>query len=209
MSELITNHTDQKSTIAFFDFDGTITSQDSLACFLKETLGIPRFYMGVLSMMPILLAYKLKLLSNHDAKEKFIAHYFKGWKIDDFKKSADSYSQNGIDCIVRPDAREKLKWHQDQGHKVVVVSASIESWLQLWCDNNKYELIGTKLEIKNGEVTGKFSTRNCYGQEKVNRITNKYSLEDYKDIYAYGDSRGDQEMIAISNHPNYRQFKLK
>jgi HAD superfamily hydrolase (TIGR01490 family) len=208
LPEILTKYTDQK-TIAFFDFDGTITSQDSLVCFLKETFGSPRFYLGVFSMMPVLLAYKLKLLSNHDAKEKFIAHYFKGWSVDDFKKSADSYSQNGIDIIVRPDAKEKLQWHQDQGHKVVVVSASIESWLQLWCDNNKYELIGTKLEIKNGKVTGKFSTRNCYGQEKVNRITNNYSLEDYSDIYAYGDSMGDREMISISNHPNYRQFKMK
>jgi len=201
---------DQEQTaIAFFDFDGTITSKDSLACFLKSALGSGQFYAGVIFMAPVLLAYKLKLLSNHDAKEKFIGHFFKGWKADNFQKIADKYSEEGIDIIVRPDASEKLTWHKQQGHKVVIVSASIECWLQNWCEKNDFELIGTRLEIENGEVTGKFSSRNCYGQEKVNRINNRYSLTDYSEIYAYGDSRGDREMLDISNHPHFRYFKRK
>ncbi len=199
----------ENNSIAFFDFDGTITSQDSLVCFLKSAIGVGRFYSGVFFMLPVIVAFKLKLLSNHDAKEKFIAHYFKGWRSDEFQKVADQYSENSIDLIVRPDALEKLKWHKQQGHKVVVVSASIESWLKRWCEKNGIELIGTRLKMENGAVTGKFETRNCYGQEKVNRIKKHYSLGEYEVIYAYGDSRGDREMLDMAHQPNFRSFKKK
>lgn len=199
----------QPNSIAFFDFDGTITFKDSLADFLKSAFGVSGFYRGVVAMLPVLMAYKLKLLSNHDAKEKFIAHYFKGWQENQFQQKADDYSEHGIASIVRSDAAEKLAWHKSQGHKIVIVSASIENWLHTWCIKNGFELVGTRLEVENGEITGKFSTRNCYGQEKVNRINSLYSLSEFQEVYAYGDSRGDREMLAIASQPSFRCFTKK
>ena len=192
--------------IAFFDFDGTITTQDSLPDFIKFAIGKPKYYLGLCLLSPILLAYVLKLLPNHIAKEKMISYFFKGWPEKNFQTVADEYAALQIDKIVRPKALEKLRWHQEQGHKVVIVSASMKSWLKKWCDTQNVELISTQLEIKQGKLTGKFATKNCHGKEKVNRIKEQYSLQDYSYIYAYGDSSGDKDMLKLANEAFYKPF---
>ena len=192
--------------IAFFDFDGTITTQDSLPDFIKFAIGKPKYYLGLCLLSPILLAYVLKLLPNHSAKEKMISYFFKGWPEKNFQTVADEYAALQIDKIVRPKALEKLRWHQEQGHKVVIVSASMKSWLKKWCDTQNVELISTQLEIKQGKLTGKFATKNCHGKEKVNRIKEQYSLQDYSYIYAYGDSSGDKDKLKLANEAFYKPF---
>ena len=192
--------------IVFFDFDGTITTKDSLFEFLKFTIGSFEYYKGSMALSPMLLAYKLKVIPNNIAKEKLIAHFFKGWDSIHFKDIANKYSIEEIDKIIRPKALEKLIWHIENGHKVVIVSASIECWLKGWCDKNNLELLGTKLEVKESLITGRFATNNCYGIEKVNRIKENYNLKDYEVIYAYGDSIGDKQMLDLAHKKYYKYF---
>jgi len=192
--------------IAFFDFDGTITSGDSLIKFIRFAVGNTRFIWGMILRSPMLTAYKLKLIPNYKAKQYMLSYFFKGMCEEKFMQVANEYSLKHIDTIVRPKAMEKVKWHKDQGHTVVVVSASIECWLKPWCDKNNIDLIATHLEIENGKLTGKFVTKNCYGIEKVNRIKERYNLAEYSVIYAYGDSSGDKEMLSIANKPHYKYF---
>ena len=155
----------------------------------------------------MLIVYKLKLIPNYKAKQWMLSYFFKGMNEQQFYKVAEEYSLNHIDTIVRPEAMEKIAWHKDQGHKVVVVSASIECWLKPWCVQNDLDIIATKLEIKNGLVTGKFLTKNCYGIEKANRVRETYNLNDYEYIYAYGDSRGDKELLELADETFYKPFR--
>lgn len=192
--------------IAFFDFDGTITTKDSLACFIQYAVGKPAYYFGLLRLLPILIKYKLKLVPNHAAKETMLAYFFKGWHSIRFNKIANQYSTSEINKIIRKNAMQKIIWHQQQGHEVVIVSASLDAWLRVWCQNNNLELIATGIEIKNGTLTGKLSTKNCYGKEKVNRINQQYDLSTYDIIFSYGDSIGDQEMLCIATHKHYKYF---
>jgi len=193
--------------IAFFDFDGTITNKDSLVDFIQYAVGKRAYYQGLFVLSPILVAYTLKLIPNHIAKEKLISHFFKGWDLDKFSQLAEKYSLEQIDKIVRPKALDKINWHKEQGHKVVIVSASMENWLKAWCDEANVALISTKLEVKNNKLTGKFSTKNCYGLEKVTRVKVEYELCQFNYIYAYGDSRGDRELLALANKSIYKPFK--
>ena len=193
-------------SIAFFDFDGTISTKDSLVEFIKFSVGKYRYYYGLLRLSPLLVLYILKIIPNNIAKEKLLSNYFKDWDIEEFEKLAEKYSETELNHIIKPSAIEKIKWHQEQGHKVVVVSASIDSWLQKWCDYYQIELIATQLEFKNGKLTGRFATKNCYGIEKVNRIKAQFDLSKFEHIYAYGDSAGDKEMLAISTYPHYKLF---
>ncbi len=62
-------------------------------------------------------------------------------------------------------------------------------------------------KIKNGIVTGKFSTKNCYGIEKANRVQEVYNFDDYDHIYAYGDSRGDKELLELADESFYKPFR--
>ena len=194
-------------TIALFDFDGTITTKDSLAEFIKFAVGKQDYYLGLLKISPILMAYILKIIPNYRAKEKMISHFFKGYPSDTFNEIAQIYSLNEIDKIVRTQAIEKIQWHKNNGHKVVIVSASMENWLVAWCKQHELELIATGLEIKDSKLTGKFSTKNCYGKEKLRRVQKKYDLSDFDEIYAYGDSSGDKNLLEVANHSFYKPFR--
>jgi HAD superfamily hydrolase (TIGR01490 family) len=193
--------------LALFDFDGTITTKDSMVEFIQYAVGKKKYYFGLLRLSPILVAYRLKLYPNDKAKEKLLAYFFKEISIKAFQKLVISYDANELDKIVRKEATEKILWHKKQGDEVVVVSASMECWLKLWCDRQNVKLIATKLEIENGKFTGKFATQNCYGQEKVTRLQALYPTEKYSHIYAYGDSQGDRELLALADEAFYKPFR--
>jgi HAD superfamily hydrolase (TIGR01490 family) len=193
--------------IAFFDFDGTITSRDSLPDFIAFAVGKPKYYLGLFILSPILFLYVIKIIPNDIAKQKLLSHFFKDWKVDRFEKIAEQYSLLRIDIIVRSDAIERISWHQLRGDKVVVVSASVECWLSKWCENNNLGLIATQLESHAGSLTGRFKTKNCHGLEKVNRINREYCIADFEKTYAYGDSSGDREMLVMADNKYYRCFK--
>ena len=193
--------------IALFDFDGTITTDDSLLKFIRFVVGDRRFLLGLVVLSPMLVLYKLKLIPNYKAKQKMLSWFFKGMSKEAFLKVANEYSLVHIDKILRPKAIEKINWHKNQGHKVVVVSASIEFWLRPWCEKNGLELIATKLEIKDDIVTGKLLSKNCYGVEKVNRIKEIYNLKDFEYIYSYGDSSGDKQMLELAHEKFYKPFR--
>ena len=195
------------SAIAFFDFDGTITTDDSLLKFIRFVVGDRRFLLGLVFLSPMLVLYKLKIIPNYKAKQYMLSWFFKGMSQKRFWEVANAYSLNHIDKIVRPKAMEKIVWHKAQGHQVVIVSASIDCWLRPWCEKNGLELLATKLEIKDGFVTGKLLTNNCYGVEKINRIKEVYNLENFDYIYAYGDSSGDKQMLELAHEKFYKPFR--
>lgn len=193
--------------IAFFDFDGTITTDDSLLKFIRFVVGNFKFMQGLAALSPVLILYKLKVIPNYKAKQMMLSYFFKGMSEKSFSEVAKKYSLEHIDSIVREDAMKQIQWHRANGHRVVVVSASLECWLYPWCEKNGLELIGTRLEILDGIITGRLLTKNCYGIEKVNRIRARYNLEEYEYIYAYGDSSGDREMLELAQKKAYKPFR--
>jgi HAD superfamily hydrolase (TIGR01490 family) len=136
-----------------------------------------------------------------------LSYFFKGMDEQRFLNVAKEYSLKHIDEILRSKAMEKIVWHKEQGHKVVVVSASMECWLKPWCNKNGLDVIATKIEIKEGMVTGKFLSKNCYGIEKANKVKEAYNLSDYDYIYAYGDTRGDKELLELADENFYKPFR--
>lgn len=193
-------------TIAAFDFDGTITTKDTLIDFLCFSFGRKAFFLGMMKISFVLVLFKLRLISNHSAKEKMFASFFKGMKIKKFTKLCQSYSIK-IDKILNTRAMEKLNWHKHQGHSIVIVSASLENWIVPWAQNNDiHTIIGTQVEISNELITGKFSTKNCYGSEKVNRLLALFPNRKEYQLYTYGDSRGDRELLEASDYKFLKCF---
>jgi len=193
--------------IAFFDFDGTITTDDSLIKFIRFVVGDFKFLFGMLILSPMLVFYKIKLIPNYKAKQYMLSYFFNGMKKEKFLDVSNQYSLYHIKTILREKAMQKIEWHKKNGHIIVVVSASISCWLKPWCDIENINLISTELEFKNNKVSGVLKTKNCYGIEKVNRIKEIYKLSDFDFIYAYGDSRGDIEMLKLANEQFYKPFR--
>lgn len=193
--------------LALFDFDGTITFKDSLKDFIIYAVGKYEFYFSLVYLSPILVLYKIKIIPNHFAKRKLLSYHFKNWERDKLREVGKNYSRYRIEKIIRPAALRRLEWHKASGHEVVIVSASACLWLSEWCVINALELICTQLEYSDNKMTGRFSTKNCYGEEKVSRIREYFDLSEYQFIYAYGDSKGDKELLQMADRPFYKPFR--
>ncbi len=198
---------DKNSILALFDFDGTITNKDSLFDFLKFSVGSTDYYVKLFLLIPVFLKFFMGKISNSQAKEKVFKFFYKDWPIDKFQKVSNNYSLNKINLIVKKSAVEKIEWHKKNNHQIIIVSASIENYLEEWCRQNQLELLGTKLEILENKITGKFITPNCNGEEKVKRIQNRINLSEFNLIYAYGNSKGDLPMLNLADFKYYKNFK--
>lgn len=190
-----------RNIIVAFDFDGTITSRDTLFDFIKFYAGAKKLFKGLIILSPILVSYKLGLIKNDTAKQKLISHFFKGQSIEKFNQISQDYVQR-IQEITRLEVLEKIRWHQAQKHTIIIVSASISNWIKPWAKEIGIEtVLATEILIKNNLIEGTFSSKNCYGQEKVNRLLTKFPNRSEYTLYAYGDSDGDKELLALSDYP--------
>lgn len=193
--------------LAIFDFDGTITKNDSFMRFLFFTHDPLKAVIKASLLSPVLLLYVLKLFPNWKTKMMVFDLFYRGCLEQTFNAWGIAYAQNVIPRMVKPSARGRLNWHKDQGHKIVIVSASFENYLKPWCDKEGFDCIGTKVEIRDNRLTGRFATLNCYGEEKVRRIKEAYDLKNFDYIYAYGDTKGDLPLKQIASKFHYRSFK--
>jgi len=194
-------------TIAFFDFDGTITYKDSFIDFLKfYKKSNYKLFFDYVILLPFFILYFFKLLSRDEIKEKILTRIFKGVRKDSFLEVTKKYSLECIDAFIIPTALDQINKHIKQGDTVVIVSASLSQWLAPWCKKHNINLIATEIEFINDIATGKLYGKNCYGIEKVNKIKQQYCLDNFDQIYAYGNSRGDHEMLEIAHKKYYKYF---
>lgn len=194
--------------IAAFDFDGTITRKDTLIEFLRFAGGSTRFYAVFALYSPLLVLMKLKLYSNQKAKEKIFAHYFKGMPIGQFDDLCRRFFEQKGQSLIYTDAKAQIAKHKAQGDEVVIISASIENWVRYFADALQSDkLLATQVEVQNGKITGHFHTANCYGKEKVNRLLSVCPERGQYYLIAYGDSRGDKEVLQFADESHYKQFR--
>lgn len=193
--------------IAFFDFDGTITTKDTLVEVIRYQHGTFKCYLGFLLNSPFVLAYKLGIITNQKAKEQVLKFFFRKMPLEKFQEGCDGFAREAIPALLRKKAVKEIQLLKDSGAEVVIVTASAENWLQEWCRSMQLSLIGTKLEIKDGRMTGNISGRNCHGNEKVQRITAAYDIAGYKEIYCYGDTKSDKPMLSLATFPFYKPFR--
>jgi phosphatidylglycerophosphatase C len=196
-----------KKGIAFFDFDGTITTKDTLLVFIRYCKGTLPFYIGFLLNSPWLVAYKLKIISNQKAKERVLRYFFKGTTAEAFDEYCRKFANEAIPPLIRPGALEEIKKLQTEGVTVVIVSASPANWVTRWAEKHGLLTIATILETKGGKLTGHIVDKNCHGEEKVCRIEKQYTLSDYETVYAYGDSSGDKPMLNLAKYKHYKPFR--
>lgn len=168
-----------------YDFDKTIYDGDSsvdfyLFCLKRKPLIIIYLPMQV----GAIILYKLKMLTKERMKECFFA-FFRLMK--------------GIDNLVidfwNVNDKKLKSWYLKQNHSQdVIISASPEFLLKPCCDKLKVKkLIATKVD----KLTGRFNSKNCYGQEKVKRFNEE--MPDAIISSMYSDSYSDRPLLELAN----------
>jgi len=185
--------------IIFSDFDGTLTTKDSMMSIIIYQRGRLGLVLALLRILPWLILMFMGRYSNQRTKERLLHHCFGRMTVEEFnyfcQRFADSHRH-----ILRNNLYDKLVDAKANGDEVVVVTASPENWVSRLVP--EFKVLGTKMEF-NPCFTGRFLTPNCYAQEKVNRILAAYpELETDRSSFhvtAFGDSRGDKEMLEFAD----------
>jgi phosphatidylglycerophosphatase C len=195
------------SRLVLFDFDGTITTKDTLLEFIRFYHGNGKFLAGFALSSPWLVLMKLKIIPNWRAKEKILEWFFAGEELTRFDARCAQFCRDVVPTLIRNEALKTIRQHQAEGATVVVISASAANWVEPWCKEHRLPCLATQLEVKSGRITGRIKGINCYGAEKESRIRAAYKLKDFDEILAYGDSSGDREMLALASKKFYRPFR--
>ena len=176
--------------------------------FLYYYAGPLAFIRDIARSAPTLTVYGLHLMKNDVAKERVLKKFLAGTPLATLQGYGQAFARDRLPGLVRPRALRRLQWHQKLGHQIVIVSASLDLYLKPWAAALGVDhVLCTLLDADgNGQVSGRLGAANCYGPEKLRRL--REVLGDTSDylLYAYGDSRGDRELLASADYSFYRSM---
>ena len=195
-------------TIHAFDFDGTLTRRDTLIEFIRYVKGNKEFLIGFLKHLHLLILMKIGIMPNWKTKRIIFQYFFGGMTLEKFNEYCEKFAKEKASLLRKKGMVAVNKAVMD-GDQVVIISASIENWVEPFFRfqvSNNINIIGTKIQVVDGKLTGRFLTKNCYGEEKVRRLLEQYpDRKEYK-LVAYGDSRGDHALLDFADEGHYREF---
>lgn len=198
-----------KPRIAAFDFDGTLTWKDSFNAFLMYACGPLKLGRTILANPGPFLGYA-KTRDRGALKSQFLYSLLGGISQADLEILIQAFVSVAGRSLFRPDAL--LKWDSlaDTGVKRVIVTASPELLVgPFGALIGADRVIGTKLGFSaDGRLLPDLDGINCRGEEKMCRLRAVFG-DDMDLDQAYGDTVGDDAMIAAAREGHYRVFKQK
>ncbi|MCB0975938.1 MAG: HAD-IB family hydrolase [Acidimicrobiales bacterium] len=193
--------------LAAFDFDGTITRRDTLFGFLRFTFGDAALCRSLAKCVPTVARARLGIghgdVHPRDAgKIVLLRSLTAGHTPTEMAESGRSYASR-LPARFRPDVTARLDWHRAEGHDVVIVSASLKYYLEPLRDRlGLLDVLACEMAVGDaGTLTGELARPNVRGPEKEVRLREWMSTRDrYDTIWAYGNSSGDKELLAMADH---------
>ena len=195
-----------KSNIAaFFDFDETIIDINSSKVgfkWLYENKMLSKWF--ILKVIITGMLYEANLISEKHMADGMVIFY-KGKKLSFFSDRAEKFYNDLLKPHLIPQIVDKIRYHKDRGHILVIVSGSIRYYLEPVARDLGFDhLVCTELEEGvDGLLTGKPKSHICLGKNKqlmtidlVNKL--KINLDE---SYAYGNSQADIHLLKMVGNP--------
>ena len=191
--------------LVLFDFDGTLTKGDSFPAFLWFATPFSSMISGVFQLLFQLPQFFLLPAEKRAerAKAVVLSAFIGGKNRTTLLDLGRQFYQQRMQKMLRTELLETLRNYRDAGDMVVLVSASIDIWLQPFCEAEGISLICTELAYEQEVFKGTFSTQNCNREEKARRIRDAYNLNQYSAVVAYGNSSGDAAMFELAQEAWY------
>lgn len=201
---------DKLPVVAAFDFDGTLIRGDCLLMLHRQLKGVGGMALDWLRLIRPFLAWSRGRLSTAGFKERYLCVVL----LDMTRETLSIALSHALPAVewraLRPGALARLRWHQTQGHRVVIISASPRPLIAPLADRLGVDLLATEISdpLEHGPSTPlRLTSANCKGAEKVQRLKDWLDLPlEEISLYAYGDSRGDRQLLEVSTAPHWRSF---
>lgn len=156
--------------LALFDFDGTITTHETMPDFLSRSISRRRLLIGWILLAPIVAGYKIGLVSGGFTRSVLVRFAYTGMPVSALTIRGEDFAKDRLPHVLRPEAMERIAWHRAQGHKVVVVSGGLDVYLRPWCEAQGLDLLCSTLEVCDGRLTGRYDGEQCVLAEKATQI---------------------------------------
>lgn len=187
------------STQALYDFDGTITSKDTTILLLVELLKLrPWRFFGLIWFMFRMIVANDSLCKQR-YKNKAIGYLIKGLS-DIHLSGALQNFRTKVNFLYRSSVLTSINHAIQDDCTVLIVTASPSFAISYCVLDLPVLVLGTEFEKEENIYTGLLKSKNCYGEEKVNRInewasSNKIALSVQS---AWSDHFSDFDMLNLS-----------
>ena len=205
--------------ILAYDFDGTITTRDTFALFLRYYAGTPRWAGNILRLLPTFVAYKLGRVDRHAVKRAVVKQFFAGEDAVNVEAKAECFARDVIPGLVRPAALAQLRaimaGPEDKRESLYICSASIGPYLRHWAKGVGIapdHVLATEMAVESHDgkesMSGLLHGYNVWGSNKVRRISDTFAPQSVRILESYGDTRGDREMLHAAQASFFRPFRV-
>ena len=172
--------------------------------FFRIAIPRRRQRIGQILLAPLIIGYKFGIVSGSVVRAAIVRLGFSGVRYDHYESKGREFVSSVLPRVVRPEALEWIKWHKQRGDEVVVVSGALDIYLAQWCQSQGIECICSKLEHLNGVLTGKYMGAQCVQSEKARQVMARYDLGTFNEVFAYGDTAEDKELLALASRKFYQ-----
>ena len=183
--------------IAAFDLDGTLVRGDLVVPFLRRVAGLGRLT-RVCARPDLIVALSQR---DRDTIKAIATGALRGVGIDHARRVAEGLSARAVARDLNPAVLRDWNAAGEQGARRLIVSASYEPYVNLiGAHLGADAVLATGLDSVDGMLTGRLSTPNCRGGNKVRRLEEQLAAWSMTradvHISAWGDSAGDLDMLA-------------
>ena len=191
-----------RPVVAAFDVDGTLTTRDCVVPFLQRMSGRGRLVARI-AARPLAVTSAAVRGDRDRLKAVAMRAAFAGRAAAAVEALGATFAEHVHRTWLRPDTPRRLAWHQAEGHRIVLVSASLGPYLRpLGILLGVDDVLCTEAVIgDDGRYTGAMVGANCRGPEKVRRLRTWMDQQGLAGatLWAYGDSAGDRELLAAAD----------
>ena len=195
--------------IVAFDFDGTMTFEDSFSAFLKWRAGPVGLLTAAIRLVPAAIAYAFHR-DRGRIKADAVAVFLRGVSRKQLVADAERFASLRFDTLLKTDAIRAFQGWKEKGVRVGIVTASPDLVVKPFADRLGADyLLGTVFSFDpENRIVGAFSGPNNRGPEKVVRLKELFGT-DLRLLAAYGDTDGDTEMLEMAEAAHFRVFTGK
>ena len=99
-------------SLALFDFDGTITTRETMPDFVRRSVSRRRLLVGQLLLAPLVLGYKIGILSGTLIRRVIVRFAYSGIPASVLEAQGRDFAQSYLPNTLRGEAMQRIAWHK-------------------------------------------------------------------------------------------------
>lgn len=194
-------------TAAFFDVDGTLVDSDIVRYGIEirtADMSAPRRALWIAGFLPRIPYYLALDRRSRAAFQRAFYRIYAGLPGDELAARARALFHHHIEPRVYPAARARVAEHRRRGHRVVLVSGSVDAIVRPLAEGlGVPDVLAPRLAAEDGRLTGELEGPPLAGRRKaaaVERFAEDHGL-DVGASFAYADSLDDLPMLEVVGRP--------